>query len=195
MRAFVRGALLAAILPLAGMAAAQQVAQPSYAKGDVMAFKGDAHTLINAINHIEQMSGGKVMEIRFTDMNGMPGYHIVLAKNGQVQFLKLQQDSANLVELDDRSMPDWMLKWRQRKDVHYATTAKVPLAQAIQTAEDGWNRAPAIAAGIARSASNPDSEVQAYNVLVDENGMVRRVAVDDTTGEIIADPQALAGWP
>ena len=54
---------------------------------------------------------------------------------------------------------------------------------------------PAIAAGIARSAANPDTSVHAWNVLIDNNGVAKRVAVDDATGQIIGDPQALAGWP
>jgi uncharacterized membrane protein YkoI len=75
-----------------------------------------------------------------------------------------------------------------------AEQAQTPLAQAIRTAEQARN-APAVAAGIARGASNPGADVQAYNVLVDQNGTVRRVSVDASTGQVIADPQALAGWP
>ena len=48
--------------------------------------------------------------------------------------------------------------------------------------------------GIARSASSPESDVHAYNVLVAVDGRASRVAVDDSTGQVIADPSALSGF-
>jgi hypothetical protein len=39
------------------------------------------------------------------------------------------------------------------------------------------------------------SEVHAYNVLLDERTGTKRVAVDANDDQIIADPQALSGWP
>lgn len=65
------------------------------------------------------------------------------------------------------------------------------MSQAILTAEKAGNGAAALAAGIARSASNPDSEVQAYTVLLDARGKVRSVSIDIANGEVIADPSAL----
>jgi len=43
-----------------------------------------------------------------------------------------------------------------------------------------------------RSASNPESDVKAYTVLLDVRGDVRSVSIDVTTGEVIADPSALS---
>ena len=79
--------------------------------------------------------------------------------------------------------------------MRFAQSAKVPLSQAILTAEQADDNAPAIAAGIARSASNPESDVHAYNVLIDADGTTRRVSVDDSTGQIISDPGMLSDWP
>ena len=70
--------------------------------------------------------------------------------------------------------------------------ATVSLSNAIRTAEQSNNGAPAAAAGIARSASNPDSDVHAYTVLLDDAGRVQSVSSTCLRGEVIADPSALA---
>ena len=87
-----------------------------------------------------------------------------------------------------------MLKWQQKIDVQLASKANVSLSQAVHTAESQIGAA-ALAAGIARSASNPNSDVHAYNVLLDDNGSIKRIAVDSSTGEIISDPGQLDSWP
>lgn len=183
------------LLCLSCVAVAQEVSQsPSthYAAADVAAFHGNQDTLTTAIHDIQQSTGGTVLEIRFAQHNAKPGFHTVVAKSGQVEFGRFDQASNSVKPIETR--PDWMLKWEQRTDVRIAKNAAVSLTQAIQTAEASAN-APAIAAGIARSASDPSSDVHAYNILIDSNGSTRRVAVDSATGAIISDPGALEGWP
>ena len=186
---------LTGLLLFAALAGAQGVAQPGYSKSGVANFHGNQNSLVHAIHAIQQSTGGRVVEIRYTDAGGVPGYHAVLVKHGRIQFMRIGELSSNAVAVDVSSRPVWMLKWRGKKDVHLAERARVHLAQAIRTAEQAHSGAPAIAAGIARSASDPDSEVHAYNVLLDVDGSVHRVAVDDSTGEVIANPGALADWP
>jgi uncharacterized membrane protein YkoI len=173
---------------------AQQVSQPSFTNQDISAFKGDNNTLVNAIAVTEQSTGGKVIDIRFSSTNGMPGYNVVLVKGAQVQFFHIEERSKHVVELDASSKPVYMLNWRGKTDVHFAQTAQVSLSTAIQTAEQSQPGAPAMAAGIARSASNPESEVHAYNVLLNRGGSVKRVAIDSATGQVIADPSALSSF-
>jgi len=122
----------------------------------------------------------------------MPVYHAVVVKGGQVQFFHAEENSKQVVELNASNKPVYMLNWREKSDVQWAQHAKVSLSAAIQTAEQSQDGAPAMAAGIARSASNPESEVQAYNVLLNRAGRVKRVAVDIATGAVIADPSALS---
>ena len=184
--------LCVCLSPLANVALAQSVAQPSYMSGDFSAFHGNSSTLVNAIALIEQSTGGKVIDIRFSSPNGMPVYNAVVVKGGQVQFFHAEELSKKIVELDASSKPVYMLNWRGKSDVQFAQHAKVSLSAAIQTAEQSQNGAPAMAAGIARSASNPESEVQAYNVLLNRAGSAKRIAVDIATGEVIADPSALS---
>lgn len=180
--------------PWANVALAQSVAQPSYMSGDFSAFHGNSNTLVNAIALVEQSTGGKVIDIRFSSPNGMPVYNAVVVKGSQVQFFHAEELSKHVVELDASSKPVYMLNWRGKADVHFAQHAQVSLSAAIKTAEESQNGAPAMAAGIARSASNPDSDVHAYNVLLNRAGSVKRVAVDSSTGQVISDPSALSNF-
>jgi uncharacterized membrane protein YkoI len=185
--------VLISLFPMANLTLAQgqSVAQSGSINGDISAFHGDQNTLVNAIQAIEQTTGGRVVDIRFSNANGMPAYHAVVLKGTQVQFFKFDSPSKHIVELDASAKPVWMLSWQAKADVHFAKTATVTLSSAIRTAEQKKNGAPAAAAGIARSASNPDSDVHAYTVLVDEGGRVRSVSIDASNGEVIEDPSAL----
>jgi uncharacterized membrane protein YkoI len=180
------------VYPLATVAPAQTIAQPGSINGDISAFHGDQNTLVNAIQAIEKSTGGKVLDIRFSNAKGVPSYHAVILKTGQIHFFQLAELSKNATELDATSTPVWMLNWRGKADVHYAKTATVSLSTAIRTAQQFRNGAPAAAAGLARSVGNPDSDVQAYTVLLDDRGSVRSVSIDMSTGEVIADPSALS---
>jgi len=180
------------LYPLATIASAQTIAQPGSINGDISAFHGDQNTLVNAIQAIEQSTGGKVLDIRFSNAKGVPAYHAVVLKTGQIHFFQLAELSKNIIELDASSTPVWMLNWRGKADVHYAKAATVSLSTAIRTAQQFRSGAPAAAAGLARSVGNSDSDVQAYTVLLDDRGSVRSVSVDMSTGEVIADPSALS---
>jgi len=182
-----------AFLGLAFAVAAQdiKVAQPSaYSSADLAAFHGSQNTLTNAISDAQQSTGGTVLEIRFAPLNGKPGFHTVVAKQGQVVFGRLQPPSKQVNQL--ATQPDWMLNWRQRTDVSLADKAKISLSQAIRTAESEAG-APAVAAGLARSAS--EISVHAYNVLLDQGGTTKRIAIDSNSGEVIQNPSQLANYP
>jgi len=182
------------LLPFANVALAQSVAQSGYMSGDFSAFHGNGNTLVNAVAMVEQATGGKVIDIRFSSSNGMPAYDAVVVKGTQIQFFHAEERSKHVVELDASSKPAYMLNWRGKSDVHFAQTASVSLSAAIKTAEDSQNGSPAMAAGIARSASNPESDVHAYNVLLNRAGNLKRVSVDSSTGQVISDPSALSGF-
>ena len=186
--------MCAGTIAFTSAAIAQSVAQPSVMKSEVIAtFRGDQNTLINAIGKVQQSTGGKVMEIRYSPVQGAAGYHAVVVKGGQVTFVHLDTSSQKITPVDANSGEPWMDNWRARSDVKLAGKAQVPLVEAIRTAQQ-FKSGPAVAAGIARSASNPDSDVHAYNVLVAVDGRASRVAVDDSSGQVIADPSALSGF-
>jgi hypothetical protein len=50
-----------------------------------------------------------------------------------------------------------------------------------------------VAAGIARRAWDPDSDVSAYNILLLKHGARGRVSVDSPTGQLIDNP-AMLDW-
>jgi uncharacterized membrane protein YkoI len=178
------------LYPLATIA--QTIAQSGSINGDIAAFHGNQNTLVNAIQAIEQATGGKVLDIRFSNAKGVPSYHAVVLKAGQIHFFQLAELSKNVIELDATSMPVWMLSWRGKADVHYAKAATISLSNAIITAQQSRKGAPAAAAGLARSVGNAESDVQAYTVLLDDHGSVHSVSIDMSTGEVIADPSALS---
>ncbi|MGO9935153.1 MAG: hypothetical protein ACLPV8_25525 [Steroidobacteraceae bacterium] len=184
--------LCACLVSSASPGLAQTIAQPDALQGDVYAFHGNKDTLVNSIRAAEQASGGKVLDIRFSNAKGVPAYHMVIVKGGQIQFFRVEELSQNLIAIDASSKPVWMLKWRGKTEVQFAKQASVSLTQAIRTAEQSKNGAPAVAAGIARSAANPDSDVQAYTVLLDVRGTVQSVSIDVSNGEVISDPSALS---
>lgn len=191
----------AGVLPFASTALAQSVAQPDTVNGDLGAFRGDKNTLVNMLHTLEQSTGGQVIDIRFSDRGGTAVYRAVVwkgaakggAKGGDVQFYQIQAQSGKVAPIDTKDTPVWMLNWRGKADVHFARQATVSLESAIRTAEQQHNGAPAVAAGIARSASNPESDVHAYTVLLTVGGRAKSVSVDDSTGQVIEDPRALTG--
>jgi uncharacterized membrane protein YkoI len=190
----IAGAMAAAAL-CASSAIAQGVAQHSHPKLDLTGWSGTADTLPSLIRTIQSTTGGRVLEIRYSNQDGGPGFRAAVAEGKRVVFLHVNAEGAAGAELTATSVPDWMLHWRSRADIVAARQASVSLDQAITTAEAQANGAPAVAAGIAASASNPTSDVKAYNVLVSRGGDVHRIAVDDQTGQVIEDPGALADWP
>lgn len=179
----------------AGPTLAQPVAQPPEAHGHLAGFGGDPTAIPRVIVNTER-NGGRVMEIRFNSHLGHPGYDLAVERGGRVDFVRISEPGEGLVVTGGSSEPSWMLGWRGRKDVKIVKQADIGLAQAVRRAESENGGAPAVAAGIAVSASNPDNSVPAYNVLLEmPDGHVRRAAVDARTGLEIADPQALRAWP
>ena len=158
---------------------------------DVTGFSGDPKTLPDAVTRIESLNGGRVAAIAFNNVAGTPGYTVIVLKGSDVRFWRLDNPTTQAVELKGASVPSWMLNsWDQRRAAA-VKVAKVSLADAIRTAEASQQGAPAVVAGIARSASNPTSDVQAYMVGILKDGQLKRVAVNSQSGARIENPEAL----
>ncbi len=195
MRALVVALAAATSLAIATPTSAQNVGLRSFPRVDLAGFSGDANALPTAVTNIEKTTGGRVIEIRYNNVSGVPGYDVVLAKGSDVTFLRFSRPETGAVQLTGKTVPDWMLNWTSKKNTSLGESAKVRLADAIRAAEADRQGAPAVAAGIARSAAEGDADVHAYNVLISSGGGgQRRVAVDTQTGQVIADPSALADW-
>jgi hypothetical protein len=194
MRALILAIATACGLAAAAPVAAQSVAMSAHPDINLTGFKGDASTLPSAIGRIESVSGGRVVEIRYNNVAGTPGYDVVLAKGSQVSFVRITKPGGDMVQLSGSNKPEWMLDWEAREDISLISTAKVSLADAVRTAEAQMGGSPAVAAGMAKSAAGADTAVKAYNVAILKNGEERRIAVDSGNGSIIADPNILAAW-
>jgi hypothetical protein len=159
---------------------------------DVTGFSGDASILPSAVSHIESQNGIRVAAIAYNNVGGTPGYGLILTQGSKVRFVRLASPSSDVVEITQGSLQSWMLNWQNQRRVDVVQDAKVSLADAIRTAEASQRGAPAVVAGIARSASNRNSKVHAYMVGILINGTLQPVAVDSETGSLIANPSALS---
>jgi hypothetical protein len=188
-------ALTAAVgVAVSAPACAQSVSMKAYPDVNLAGFSGEPSALPNAVAAAEAASGGRVVAIRYDNVAGVSGYDVVLARGTNVTFERFSNPSTGLVAFTSNSKPAWMLKWPARKDVSIVTHAKVPLSQAIRTAEAAHAGAPAVAAGLAVNAVDANVDVHAYNVVLLVGGHERRVAIDSETGLRIADPNILV-WP
>jgi uncharacterized membrane protein YkoI len=184
---------VAAFLTTAGAALAQNAVQERLEGGsNLAAFHGDSMSLSNAINAIQQQTGGKVLEIRFEDWGGRGIYSAVVETNGGLTRARVDAQTDKAVT-SDRPMPQWMNSWEARADVRSLNKATVPLAQAIKTAEQAANGGAAIDAGLAKPLTAAN-DVLAYNIEVVRAGHPMRVAVDAKTDQVIADPNMLDTW-
>jgi hypothetical protein len=159
---------------------------------DVTGFTGDAGTLPDAVSALEAQTGARVAAIAFNNFAGnTPGYGAILVQGTNYTFKRIEKPTGKAVQMYESSLPAWMLNWRNEKRAAIVETAKVPLADAVRTAEASQGNAPAVVAGIARSAANASSDVHAYMVGILKNGGLQRVAVDSQNGMVIANPEAL----
>lgn len=188
-------AVAAAIL-LAGAAFAQQESgssQPpknpaeSNAPGDPWANQTNT-SLTDAIAAVEDAIGGKILEIRFLKGIGK-GYEAVVAKKHELINVRENPLTKHVTVITVEETPAWMLDWKLRADIRSIEKAKVPLAEAVKTAE-AIAHAPAIDAGLAKPLT-PDNAVLAYNIEVAKNGKPERVVIDATTNSVIANPDGL----
>lgn len=194
MRALLLGLAAAASLAAAAPAPGQTVGVKPTLRIDLTGFSGDAAALPNAVSAIEKMSGGRVAEIRFDNIDGVPGYDVALAQGGHMKFQRYAAPSNRLTTFTQAKTPAWMLDLRGQRNMALVQNAKIPLADAIRTASGSMRGAPAAAAGISHGAGTTTNTVHAYNIALVQNGALRRVGVNSDTGRVIANPTALPRW-
>jgi len=160
---------------------------------DVTGFSGEPKVLPDAVSNIESLNRGRVAAIAYNNVSRTPGYGVIIVAKGgsEVTFWRLDKPTGQSVALTGASVPSWMLTWRHQKRAAIVAGARVSLADAIRTAEASQGGAPAVVAGIARSAANPDSDVHAYMVGILKDGKLLPVAVNSQTGSPIENPSAL----
>jgi hypothetical protein len=191
MRALLLVLATASSLAAAAPALAQSLKVNSKLTIDVHGFSGDPKVLPDAVTKIESQNGGRVAAITYNNVAGTPGYAVIVLKGSEVRYWRLDKPNGQAVELTGASIPPWLLSWREQRRADAVKVAKVSLADAIRTAEAAERGAPAVVAGIARSAANPTSDIQAYMVGILRDGRLVRVAVDSQSGSQISNPDAL----
>lgn len=191
MRAFLLALATVSSLAAATPTLAQTLRVNKNLSIDVAGFSGDPKILPDAVTNIESLGGGRVAAITYNNVAGTPGYAAIVLKGSEVRYWRLDKPAGQPVELTGASIPTWMLTWRNQRRVAVLAAAKVSLADAIRTAEASKDGAPAVVAGIARSAGKPTSNVHAYMIGILKNGDLQSVAVNSETGRRIQNPEAL----
>jgi hypothetical protein len=133
-----------------------------------------------------------VVTVAYNNVAGTPGYVVVLTQGSNVRFLRIDTPTGKPIDISDASVPSWMLNWQKQRRAAVVQAAKVSLADAIRTAEASQRGAPAVVAGIARSAAHADTDVHACMVGILQNGHLHRVAVDSLTGLVIEASSAMS---
>jgi uncharacterized membrane protein YkoI len=146
-------------------------------------------SLPTAISTIEAKTGGKVMDIRFVDAGGAAVYEAVVVTPDKVGLARLDARTGDLSGFDHDQVSDQSFDWEHQRDLKSFAKATISLSAAIETAEQIAGT-PAVNAGLAKPLTT-SNDVLAYNIEVVRYGRVERIAVDATTDEIIADPNAL----
>jgi uncharacterized membrane protein YkoI len=145
-------------------------------------------SLPHAIAAIETKTGGRVMDIRYEGDSGQPVYDAVVVTPHDVGVARIYGETGTPSGIaDEFSIAS--LDWKQRSDVTSFNKATVPLSAAIENVEQ-LSGGHVVDAGLAKPLT-PDNDVLAYNVEYAMNGTLHTVAIDATTGEVIADPDAL----
>ena len=195
MKAIAFAALAATALGIPETSSAHWIAQPPAYRGDLVGFDRDATALPRLVEAAERR-GDRVMKVRYDGLRGHPGYDLVLEDRGRVAGLHVTSPQPSRFRLRRVAGAQRPLDRRDREDARLLTQAPVDLATAIRTAEAASNGAPAVAAGLASSATAARATTVAYNImLLQPDDRISRIAVDARTGLVITDPQALGGWP
>jgi hypothetical protein len=194
MRAMLIALAATGSLGASATAVGQSVGMKSNLNINLAGFSGDSHALPSAVSTIEKFSGGRVAEIRYNNVGGVPGYDVALAQGDHVRFQRYSKPEGKPLKLAETKTPTWMLDWRGQGNINLVRGARVRLADAIRTAEASMNGAPAVAAGILHGASDRNTAIHAYNIAVIKYGVQHRLAVNSDSGALITNPEALPRW-
>ena len=147
--------------------------------------------LAEAVQALEDETGGNVLEIRFArDADEDASFEVVLAAaDDELVYMRAYSVTGLLEVLEIAELPSWMAGWTLTAYMRSIAKAEVPPTAAILEAEEAED-APAIAAGLANPLS-ATTAVLAYNIELIRGDRPVRVAIDARTGRRIANPEAL----
>jgi uncharacterized membrane protein YkoI len=146
-------------------------------------------SLRQAVQALEQGTGGKVLEIRLSDEPGEVSFDAVIAKGEHLLDMHVASVNDTVTSIDVAQLPEWMVGRKLTEYMRSIYQAKLPLANAIGIAEFKAKE-PAVGAGLAKPLSGSNA-VLAYNVEVMKGQKRERIALDAITGAPIANPDQL----
>jgi uncharacterized membrane protein YkoI len=186
------GATLASTCALfagTALAAPQLTDNPTEPMSALGSLDAASVSLPHAIAALETKTGGKVMDIRYESDSGQPVYDAVVVTPHEVGVARIYGETGKPSGMPDDEFSIGSLDWKQRNDVTSFEKATVPLSTAIENVEQ-LSGGHVVDAGLAKPLT-PDSDVLAYNVEYTSDGTLHTLAIDATTGEVIANPGAL----
>ena len=155
------------------------------AEGSVVPMGALAH----AASALESATGGKVLEIRLANTAGAPAFEAAILKDADVLYVRIQAPDEHVTRIDVSDLPPWLIDFHLEAYERTASKAKVPLDEAIVSAE-ARALAPAVDAGVAKPIGGTNA-VPAYFVQTAKGGRQQLLAVDAQTGSFIANPDEL----
>jgi uncharacterized membrane protein YkoI len=180
MKALILANLVSAVLTLS-------VLQPAMSRGTDPGLREGS--LRQAVQALEQGTGGKVLEIRLSDEPGEISFDAVIAKGEDLLDMHIAGVNDTVTTIDIAQLPEWMVGRKLTDYMRSIYKAKLPLADAIGMAERRAKE-PAVGAGLAKPLSGSNA-VLAYNVEVMKGQKRERIALDAITGAPIANPDQL----
>lgn len=179
------GALLFTVAPVGGLVAAGHWTPALAQQAAASSKQVSTGALAQAIAAAEKSSGGRVVEIRYRNRAGVPGFDAVAAKGTTFSHLRIDIPSNKVTAISQSEIP-WRATWELKADAKSLTKAKVSLAQAVAKAEK-LSGSPAVDAGVA-APLEVGSDIKGYNVEVMQDGAPQRVVIDSSSGERISNP-------
>jgi uncharacterized membrane protein YkoI len=145
--------------------------------------------LAHAAATLEKDTGGRILEIRLADETGAPAFEAALTKGGTVLYMRISSPADDVSEIEVSHLPPWLQNYKLEAYRQSVSKARVPIDQAITKAEQN-DHSPAIDAGVAKPLGGTNA-VLAYFVETIKGSNRNELAVDATTGAMIANPQSL----
>jgi uncharacterized membrane protein YkoI len=145
--------------------------------------------LAHAAAALEKDTGGRILEIRLADEKGALAFEAALTKDGTVVYMRVASPSDDVSEIEVSHLPHWLQNYKLDAYRRSVSKARVAIDQAITKAEQS-DQSPAIDAGIAKPLGGTNA-VLAYFVETIKGSKRDQLAVDATTGAMIANPESL----
>jgi uncharacterized membrane protein YkoI len=146
--------------------------------------------LAHAAATLERQTGGRILEIRLADQTGAPAFEAALTQGGAISYLRIASPSDDVTEIEVSHLPPWLQNYPLDAYRRSVSKARVPVDQAITKAEQ-TDHAPAIDAGVAEPLSGANAVLAYFVETVKDSKKRDELAVDATSGAMIANPQSL----